>query len=96
METGGEEDVDDLVGVPGGVVERTEQFVAIGSQADLLGQLSGCRDLGRLAGDVAETGRDLEQQGIDRRPVLADQRDGAVVVERQDGDRARDGGRRRG
>ena len=44
--------------------------------------------LERLAGDVALAGRDLEQLGVERGPVLAHQGDGAVVVERHDRHRA--------
>ena len=55
--------------------------------ADLLGELPGGADLGRLAGDVELAGRQLEQGSVDRSPVLADEQDVlAVALERHHAD----------
>ena len=61
----------------------------VGGQQRLLGQLALRRLQGRLAVLVAQAGRQLPQVLADRVPVLAQQDDAVLVVEGDDGDRAR-------
>ena len=58
----------------------------VGLQARLLGQLAPRRGLRCLAALVACPRRQLQHHGVDRRPVLAHQCHGAVVVQGDDGD----------
>ena len=74
---------------PGELWNSAQQLEPAGREADLLGQLAAGGLLGRLAVDVADAGRDLEQQPVERGPVLAHQRHPAVVEQRHHRDRAR-------
>ena len=61
-----------------------QQLEVVRPLADLLGQLAGGRHARVvLALDVAEPGRDLQQLGVDRAAVLADEQHRAPVVEQR-------------
>ncbi len=62
-----------LVGEPGRVVEAPHQFEAARLQARLLDQLTGGRNLGRLAFDITLAGRDLQELHAERGPELTDE-----------------------
>ena len=78
-EPGGQVHVGALVGEARRVVDDTRNSRWEASSG-LLDQLSRRRLGGRLALDIAQAGRHLPQLGVDRDPVLADQRDRPVVV----------------
>ncbi len=75
-----------LVADPRRIPGADQQLQAGGLEPYLLGQLPPGRSLGLLALFVERPGGELEHQGIDRGPVLADKGHGPVVVHRDDGD----------
>ena len=72
--------------------EQVDQHVpGAGRQADLLGEFALRREQRILPVDVQQAGGRLDQPVPDGVPVLPDQRDPVLIVERDDADRARMG-----
>ena len=74
---------------PGELLTLSSSDQRAAGEQDLLGQLPLRRLQGRLAVLVAQPGRQLPQVLADRVPVLPQQDDAVLVVQRHDGDRAR-------
>ena len=87
-EAGGQEDRRLLVADPRAVPRADQPLPRRRLEARLLGQLAPGRFLVALLRPVQGAGGDLEHQGVDRGPVLADEGDRTVVVHRDDGHRA--------
>jgi len=87
-EVAGQVDPDHLGRVPGRAVQVEQQLPAGRDEVDLLGQLAGCRRGQFLPLDVDQPGRQLPELLAERMPVLADQDQPVLVVDRRDGHRA--------